>query len=398
MDSAADEQPGRPGKAAPVVGDRPDPTAAANVLRRWIATRHGTRAPSGGAAPAEFGIERAATTALGRAAERQARLPVFVEGVELARMTLAELPEFLPEHALLAVIEGRRDAIGVVAVCPNLLTSLIEMQAIGRVTSRTAPIRKPTRTDASISADFINALLGELARECQGRHMPDFGAFRYATYTDAPRPLLLMLEEGDMIRLGLRFRIGPGGQRDGRLVIALPLDQETRPAPQGMKPGTSLPGATAPAAPPPAPEAPRILLAKMAEQAPITLVGILCRRKISLQMLRSLTPGALIPLPPNALDDALLETAQGQPLARGRLGEAEGYHAMRLRGLAHETMPPRPATPAWPVEALAPGDIPAATRAGFASDHEPPMQDQQDGDAFRSPLGDTATPPIRSTG
>lgn len=394
MDSAGTEQAGGSDRTGPAAGGKPDHPAGAPVLHRWIAARGSTRSAPASPAPTEFRLERAVATALGRAAERQARLPVFVENVELARMTLPELPEILPERALLAVIEGRRDSIGVAAICPDLLASLIEMQAINRVTSRPAPARKPTRTDASISADFINALLGELGRECQGHDAPNFGAFRYATYLDDPRPLALMLEDGEMVRLTLRFRIGPGGQRDATLVIALPLDKDMRMPPEGARPGTSLAAAVPAASTAPAPTA-TVSLAEVVQQTPVAVLGILCRRKVSLQVLRNLTPGALIPLPHNVLDDARIETRQGQLLARGRLGEAEGYHAIRLRDLAHETAT-RTAAPAWPVDPAAPA-VPATT-APFPTESEPPLQDFDQADPFRSPTPDMATTPIRFAG
>ncbi len=363
--------------------------AGAPVLHRWIAMRRGATPATNTAQPAavEFRLERAAATALGRAAERQARLPVFVEKVELARMTLPELPELLPERALLAVVEGWRDALGVVAVCPGLLASLIEMQAIGRITSRPTQARRPTRTDASISADFVNALLGELARECLGQAgCPDFGAFRYATYMDDPRPLSLMLEDGEMLRLTLRFRLGPGGQRDGTLMIALPIERANYAAlPAGATPVTE-------AMPAPLDEdtAPSEgSLCDAMQQVPISLVGILCRRKVSLQMLRNLAPGALIPLPQNVLDDARIETPQGQVLARGRLGEADGYHAIRLRdpdlGLA-------------PTSAWDGATFPATSTSAPPMPSEPPLQDYLQADPFRHPDADAARSGFRGTG
>lgn len=382
------EQAGGPDKNGPVA-DTSTGHAVAPVLHRLIAARGSSRAALPAQAPAEFRIERAAATALGRAAERQARLPVFVEKVELARMTLPELPEILPERALLAVIEGRRDAIGVAAICPDLLASLIEMQAIGRVTARPALARKPTRTDASISADFINALLGELARECQGQDAPHFGNFRYATYMDDTRPLSLMLEDGEMVRLTIRFRIGPGGQRDATLVIVLPLDKETRLPPEGVR---SESGPTVAVASAPATARPAVSLAAVVQQTPVAVVGILCRRKVSLQVLRNLVPGALIQLPHNVLDDARIETPQGQLLARGRLGEAEGLHAIRLRDLAQEAAPPHPDAANWPASTLAPGSAPAAQSP------EPPMQDVHEADPFRSLQADENTGPIRFAG
>lgn len=390
MDSAASQQ----ATGLDRNGTAGDGQAGAPVLHRWIALR-GSAAQPNVTAPAEFRLERAAATALGRAAERQAQLPVFVEKVELARMTLPELPEFLPERALLIVVEGRRDALGVVAVCPAMLASLIEMQAIGRVTSRPAPARRPTRTDALISADFVNALLAELARESVGQDLcPNFGAFHYATYLDDPRPLALMLEDGDMVRLTLRFRIGASGQRDGTLMIALPIDQASRALlPTADIPGASPPQADRHAAPASKAPAPAASLSEMVQQAPVNLVGVLCRRKVSLQMLRNLTPGALIPLPPNTLDDARIETPQGQLLACGRLGEAEGFHAIRLRDLARTDAADPPAGPVMSesftpaTQAMRPAPVPAPA-AGTPA--EPPLQDFHQSDPFRSPADPAA--------
>ncbi len=340
MESATRQQSGDPGQAGVERGGSAT-RASAQVLRRWIEQQGKTRTPAGPPAQQvpEFRLERAAATALARAAEKQQRLPVFVEKVELADMTLAELPELLPERALLAVVEGRRDALGVVAICPNLLAALIEMQAIGRVTSRPAQPRKPTRTDAVISADFVNALLAELGRECATRNdCPDFPAFCYATYMDDPRPLALMLEDGKMTRLSLHFRIGAGGQRDGHLMIALPA--EITPCVELTQPGKGNPPPLPAIQPVPAMHPPTATsLAEEVQQAPIQLLGILCRRRLSLHHLRNLTPGSLLPLPQNVLDDARVETARGQILAHGRLGEKDGFHAVRLRNIGQGAVP-----------------------------------------------------------
>lgn len=305
-------------------------TATDCVLNRRLAERDRARmAGSGGAMARHAGLDpdRAAATALARAAEKQARLPIFVEQVEQARMTLPELTETLPERAMLTIVEGSGDGLGVVAICPNLLASLIEMQAMGRVTSRPAPPRRPTRTDAAISADFVNALLAELTQDLPRQDgCPGYDGFRYATFLDDPRPLGLMLDDGVFSRLSIRFRIGAGGQRDGSLMIAVPAMPQANPA------ATIRTGLPAPIT-----EAPRpatVPLSAAMQAAPIRLVGILCRRKMSLEALRKLAPGTLIPLPQNALDEAMVETAHGQFLARGRLGEANGFHALRLRGPA----------------------------------------------------------------
>ena len=344
-----------------------------NVLRRMIAERDRMRTPQQNAAvaaqsAAEVSQERAAATALGRAAERLHKLPVFVEKAEYAAMSTSEIAELLPERALLAVVESGRDLLGVMALCPDFLGALIEMQALGRVTARSPAPRRPTRTDAVISADFVNAFLAELGRELGRRPgYPEFDRYRYATYLDDPRPLALMLEDGAMMRLTLKFRIGAGGRRDGTLMLALPVPAAR---PDDATPGRMLagPDRTALPAADPAPT-----LAVVMQDAPVRLMGVLCRRTISLRTLRGLAPGALIPLGPNALDEARLETVSGQVVVHGRLGEADGFHAIRLRA----EMPGRAGDGS---DVPGPEVLMPAPQA-----FEPPLADMNRPDAFRGP-------------
>lgn len=312
-------------------------TGGSLVLRRMIAERERQQAPRqvAAAAAVEVSLERAAATALGRAADRLYKLPIFVERVELLPVSLSELPELLPERALLAVVEAQRDRLGMMAICPALLTSLIEMQALGRITARDPVPRRATRTDATISADFVNLLLAELGRELGERAgCPAFADFRYATYLDDPRPLGLVLDDTPMQRLSLRFRIGPGGKRDGVLTLALPARTADATKAWGQSNAPALTSPT-PTTPEPAPVAPPSL-AQAVQAAPVKLFGVLCRRSFTLGALRELGPGALLPLGPNALDEARLETRSGQLVARGRLGEAEGFHAIRVAQGARE--------------------------------------------------------------
>ena len=315
------------------------------IMRRLIAPH--VREP--GAKPDEsprLTAERLATTALGRAAESLYGLAIFPESVSISTVSLSELPELLPERALLAIVEGRRDAIGVVALCPNVVASLIEMQAIGRISSRPVRTRKPTRTDASITADFVGALLKELARDPAPRpDLPEFANFSYASFLDDSRPLMLMLEEGAHTRISLRFRLGAAGQRDGQVMVVLPtpripLDQ--------ARPDTGQRLLDDARAKTPAPQPPRPDLAEAVQNANLDLVGILCRKTMSLAALKSLRAGSVIALPSNTLDEARVESATGQLLARGRFGETHGFHAIRLRKPARPQAEPPTASSANP--------------------------------------------------
>lgn len=348
---------GAPGSemAAPPAPAATAPSASTptdKVLRRIIAMRQ----PPKPAPPENLGpdsptepapsAERLVANALGRAAEKLYALPIFVDTIDVTTSSLSELPELLPEQALLAVVSGRRDAVGVVALCPTFLASLIEVQAIGRVSTRPIRPRKPTRTDALISADFVNGLLGELSRELATQTgMPVFSHFGYTSFLDDPRPLMLMLEDTSYSRITMRFRIGAGGKRDGRVVVALPIPDMGMAKPKGTEAPALLSGmpqsapnvttaAESPAAETTVQDAAAPSMATLAETvqaAPIHLVGILCRKTMTLGALRNLTPGSLIPLPPGVFEGAQLETRFGQVLARGKLGERDGCHAIRLR-------------------------------------------------------------------
>ena len=349
------------------------------VLRRHVAALAARRRATGATEdppqsspgrPVPRPPERIISGALGRAAERVHGLPLFFDRVEVRQAGLAELAECLPEPALILVAEGPAEALGAVAICPGLLASVIEMQAVGRVSSRVLPMRRPTRTDGAICADLVNACLFELGDELASQ--PGFEGlrgFRYASFLDDARPLGLMLEDTAFHLLSVHLRAGNAGQRDGRMVIALPVATAVRQAetraillePRPEEPPSEAADEICPAG----------SLAGMVRTVPIDLVGILGRRMISLGELRSLSPGDTIALPAALLSAATLETTGGQVLFRGKLGEFAGRHALRLVGGAEGATAP---ASGWTQHEQ------ASVRALA---HEPPIADLGTPDAFR---------------
>ncbi|HRO14949.1 MAG TPA: hypothetical protein PLL33_07900, partial [Paracoccus sp. (in: a-proteobacteria)] len=182
------------------------------------------------AAPIPRPPERAIAAAIGRAAERVHRLPLFFERTETGRVGLAELPELLPDRALLSVAQGPGGALGVVAIGPGLLASVIEMQAIGRVSARPAPDRRPTRTDGALCVDFVNACLSELAAELVGyEEFAGIAGYGHASHVEDPRPLGLLLEDQPYLFIQIHLRAGDAGQRDSVLMLALPAPAQSVP-------------------------------------------------------------------------------------------------------------------------------------------------------------------------
>lgn len=333
-------------------------TQAPGVLRRMLQARAQVRLGQGGApqlpaSPAPTPA-RAAATAIGRAADRLYQLPVRALSVQPGALTLAELPELLPELPLVVVLQGPGDLLGAIALCPQAVAALVEWQALGRVTSRGLERRRPTRSDALLCSDFINALLTELTAEMEGvEGFEAVGGYQFLTHLDDPRPLSLMLEDRPLRSLSFHLAMGAPDMREGRVLLALPQPaNQARPRPDAAPVAAPAPPVAAPV---------RVSLAAAMQDAPVSVTGVLCRKRVSLAELRGFLDGRLLSLPRTCLTQATLETQDGQVLATGKFGEAEGCHAIRLRDPAlaatDDGMDPLMGQAAAMMAAHAPGDL-----------------------------------------
>jgi len=311
---------------------------------------------------------RALGLALAKAAQDGMALPLRVTRIEERRLSLAELPEAIEDRALLAVLEGPAEGLGLAAIAPSLLAALIEVQTTGRLSPAPPAARRATRTDAVMVAGFIDhALAGfeEILAE-----LPEIvwaGGFRYASYLDDPRPLGLLLEDIAFRVLQLDLALGQGGERTGGLVLALPANG------RGAAPRPAA-GANAQAG---APAAGSLADAKrwskdmerVVLQAPAVLDAVLHRLTLPLSAVLALAPGAELPVPLAALEDLRVEGQGGRLLARGRLGQNRGFRAVRL---VNEAAEPAPAAPALATAATEPASTtPPRRRAAPPPDIAP---------------------------
>ncbi|WP_372841382.1 FliM/FliN family flagellar motor switch protein [Phaeovulum sp.] len=326
-----------------------------------------------GAAPMTVG--RALSLALAKTAQEAMELPLRVAKLEDRQLSLAELPEALAERALLAVLEGPREGLGLAAVAPSLLSVLIEMQMTGRLAPNAPPARRPTRTDAALVAGFLDKFLAQF--EEMIAELPDVvwgGGFRYASYLDDPRPLGLLLEDAGFRVLQLELALGPGGMRKGELLLALPA-QGRGPAPKAR---ANVDGADAPITRG-AEAAAADWEAKMERavlQTPAELEAVLCRLRLSLATVLGLAPGAELPIPLSALEELRLEGLGGKSVGRGKLGQNRGFRAVRVLAEAEDAPTPEPpqhapnaANEAQPAPQMAPRRRPDTARP--ASDSAP---------------------------
>ena len=309
--------------------------SAQGILRRKVAVRKADKGAETGA--------RAWRTAFARVARDRIGLDLAVPSLRDDRRSLAELLDMLPDRALLAVLEGPGHGLGLLAMSPDLTASVIEAQTTGRVTASPPLPRRPTRTDATMSAGLIDGALAAL--ETALAQSPDLGwtaGFRYASFLEEPRPLGLLLDDIPYRVLLCDLDIAAGA-RQGRVLLALPAEG------RGPKP--------APA--PPADETPATALAWQAALtgavmgADVPVEAVIGQIRLTLAQAMALEPGMVLPLAGARLDGITLRGPGGQPMGRGQLGQHHGMRALRLRDMgaappASDTAPPATA-PVRPV-------------------------------------------------
>jgi len=306
-------------------------TDQGGVLRRKLAA----------AQPVETGTEtgaRAWRVALARAARDCIGLDLAVPILRDDRRSLGELLELVPDRALLAVLEGPDQGLGLLAMSPDLMAAVIEMQTIGRVTTTPPLPRRPTRTDAAMSARLIDAALTALETAlATSADLPWTAGFRYASFLDEPRPLGLLLDDVPYRLLSCDLDIA-NGVRQGRVLLALPAEG------RGPKP--------APA--PPAGETPVTARAWQAALrgavlgSEVALDAVIARLRLPLSRAMALEPGMVLPLKDARVEQVTLLVPGGDIVATAKLGQNNGMRALKLRRLDGEAATPPPLAAAAP--------------------------------------------------
>lgn len=298
--------------------------SAGSVLRRKAAA--GRVEPATGVEPV---THRAFRQALGRAAQAVPGLDLRITALTEVRYTLAEVLELPPERALLAMVEGPGEGLGLMVLAPVVLTTLIEVQTMGRPAPGLPVARRPTRTDAAMAAGLIDRVLAALAEALEDT--PDrtwTAGFRYASYLDDARPLDLLLDDAPFRVFRATVAFAP--EREGQVILALPAA------------GRALAPASPAAAVGPAPPPPPATLAEAGLAVPAELTAVLHRLTLPLAAVLALKPGDTLALPGAALERIALEGLDGRGLGEGKLGQNRGNRAVRLALLpgAASTPPP----------------------------------------------------------
>lgn len=307
--------------------------AGQGAIRRKLAAVQQAAAATGGA-------EKQWPLALARAARDTMALVLETPVLAATRRSLAELLDLAPERALVLVLEGPGEGLGVMMIAPPVLAALIEAQTMGRVQAGAAPPRRATRTDAAMVAGFIDAALAGLEAALAAEDdLIWAGGFRYASFLDDPRPLGLLLEDAPYRVLQAELALGGGAKRGG-LLLALPAEG------RGERPQGDAGALTEPAAA----MAFAAALGAQVMAADCMLEAVLHRVTVPLSAVIGLKPGDMVPLPMAALERIALEGIDGRARGAGKLGQNRGMRAVRLTAeqaaaaVPGRVVPPEPGT------------------------------------------------------
>lgn len=319
-----------------------------SVIRRKLAALRAEVAEGGP------GADRGWRVALARAARDGMKLALDVRSLALTRAGLAEVLELPAERSLLAVLEGPGEGVGVLAMAPAVLQTMVEVLTTGRIGPALAdPPRRPTRTDAAMIAPMIDAALTDLEQTlAQEADVVWAGGWRYASFLDDPRPLGLMLEDISYRVLRAEVDLAQGA-RQGTVFLILPAEGRGH---LPLRPNA-----------PPQPDAAvthRAFAEALAEEVQASeavLAAVLARVALPLSRVAGLAVGDVLPLSLATLDRVSVEGLDGRRLAEGKLGQNRGMRALRLGAAITSGKMPVAAASLAPAHAPSPAE-PGAMR------------------------------------
>ncbi len=257
---------------------------------------------------------RALRQALGRSSRDIVELPLSVIGATQSRASQDELLRHLDDDRLLILLDGPDGLSGVATLDLALISALIQQQTTGRVSPKAPEARAFTDTDAALAAPLLEDLL---SRAAELTAVPSDRAcltgYRFGALAEDAQSLALTLEAERFRVFEMTIDIA-AGQRQGVIGLVLP-ERESAVAPpaRGKDKGN---------------DGPHLGEAVMAAHAELRV--ILCRMHLPLAELSALRPGDVVPLVTHRLDKTELQSISGQYLTVGRLGQADGFRAIRL--------------------------------------------------------------------
>ena len=266
---------------------------------------------------------KALRLSLAKAADRLYSLALAVRTVEQDKLSQKDIAGEAGDEGLLVLLDSHAGALAALALDLPFLSALIEVQLKGEIAPGDVQARRVTPTDAAMVSLFVDALMGGFdaaLADADPDHVPF--SFRFGDRMEDGRSLALALEDPEYDLFRLMVDLGPGA-RNGTMRLFLPRQPASpRSAQDGKAAGTPA------------------RIEETAMNAPVLLDAVLGRISMPFHQICAWQPDIVVDLPPDVLDRAELMAARTHLVARVKLGQFNGFRAVRFTGdAAHRAAP-----------------------------------------------------------
>jgi flagellar motor switch protein FliM len=271
------------------------------------------KAGAGRAAPDVTGMSsaKALRLAVAKAAEDGTGMVMQVTDVKEVPTSVTRLPDEVPEHSLLGLLEGPAGAYGLAIFSLQVTASVVEQLTTGTVLKFEPEVRNPTSTDAVMCFEFMDQILKNFETiVSEAPNPPDISGYRTTAQLKETRSIPIAFD--DIVYRMYRLTVDMGrGVRQGEIFLVFPQE---RPKPK-LKVGVVSEWET------------QFQASVLETQA--NLEAILYRVSMPLSQVSELAVGMDILIPSKALQK-LEVIADGQKIATAKLGQMNGLRAVRI--------------------------------------------------------------------
>ncbi len=278
------------------------------LLKRRMAPPRPIKAAGAGA------IEKLLGVVFPRSADQLLELQVDIRSVGFGQLDQAAVVTALKENDLICRMTRAGSNTGLVVVDPPLLSALIEIQTLGKVTDAPPNERSATRTDATVVGDILDRWLSDAASAAKEQGLtPELLTNGYARVDGLLdlRAIDLTLDPGQYGSMSVTMALG-GDIKAGTLTFYAPVSTASQDDTFGSTLGHQL--------------RPHLL------DAPVEMTAVLARTSRSLDEVMSLNAGDVFPVLSEQLQSVRLETGNGTLVTTARLGQIGGNRAVRPAG------------------------------------------------------------------
>ena len=270
------------------------------------------RAPTDGAG---MSPAKAFRLAVSKAAQVELGLAARVLSSKEEQLAQPQVLEALDEGALLLMLEGPQGGTGIAIFDIQVISALIEVQTLGAVMASKAEERSPTRTDSAMCEAILDRILQEFEGHLASENAAEWASgYRFGKRISSVRLLGLALADVPYRMFHLTLDMADGA-KTGLLQIALPADGPSRSqVAAGGDNGWSK------------------TMESVVGASHVEILAVLHRAQMALTDVQALQVGDFIKVPKTAISQITMEGSDGVIVGEARLGQQNGYRALRMKG------------------------------------------------------------------